>query len=100
MIIFFKKNFGIIKESADNLKKAIELKNLIQSVLKRLDDLNIKPLVESDQSKSKTNVNIPKTTSKSDQSKPCTSKSISIESSTKSLSEQEKKKQEMLKVEL
>lgn len=85
------------------MKKAIELKNLLQEVLKRFENLNIVDLETTKKVELRNQANekikfIGRNCSneiEEDDDKPCTSKSKEADVE---LSEKEKKKQEMLKV--
>lgn len=78
----------MVKTAAEPLKKAIDLKNKIQSVLKRFEDLKI-PIVENKPEEKKVET-----------VEPCCSKSVNNDKKPepKILNEKDKKKQELLKV--
>jgi hypothetical protein len=84
------KNFTMVKNASNDLKKVIELKNAVQVSLKKFEDLNIVPEVQKDRE-----------TKKSDDQKPGTSKSKCItqdEIKPSELTEEEKKRLEKIKI--
>lgn len=97
------KNFTQIKTgAASHLKRAIELKNLVQTVLKRFENLNIIDLASVERARIRDEANekikslVRNSNHEENDDKPGTSKSK--ETVVEELTEKEKKKLEMLKV--
>ncbi|CAF1031317.1 unnamed protein product [Brachionus calyciflorus] len=84
------KNFTQIRQASENLKKAIEIKNMVQAVLKKIDNLNIKN-EENEQKKITTPIlSLPLKNSEG------TSKNTN--QNFENLDEKERKRLEMLKI--
>jgi len=97
LICLHLQNFNSVKRGQDSLKEAVELKNMIQSVIKKYEDLHLPNLEIKEDTTSKKG-----STVKVAESQPGTSQSKSYDKSNEELSESEiqrkRKRAEMLKI--
>ena len=100
-LLFFSKNFNSVKRGQNSLKEAIELKNSIQSVLKRFTDLRLPNEVKKQLKLAEKNQETTLVEFEDSDNQPGTSRNKSIqnyEELTETELNRRKKREEMLKL--